>query len=359
MPEPFNPTYPPPRAKLDANESPYEIPADLKERVFHRALGARFSRYESSLENELTEAVADYARVSPDMIVLGNGSDEILHLLAFAYSGPDRPVVAFRPSFETYGAAAELSHAPYTQVELRPPDFPLDMAALTEAVSRGDAVSRGGAANGKEAGLVYLCRPNNPTANLCEVDEVRSLVRGTRAMVAVDEAYFEFAGSTVVPLVDRLAPNLCVSRTFSKAFRLAGLRLGYLVAPPEAVEKVRAHKMPYNLNHMTVAAGLVMLEEVGRLKGWVAETLKERERLEAGLASLAPAVRPLPSTTNFILFELPGRDHNKVWETLRLRGIYIRRYRGETLLDGYLRVSVGSPTENDLFLEELRAVLQA
>lgn len=353
MPEPFNPTYPPPRAKLDANESPYEIPGDLKERVFHRASTAKFSRYESNLESELTEAIADYARVSADMIVLGNGSDEILHLLAFAYSGPDKPVVAFRPSFETYGAAAELARAPYVQVELRPPDFPLDLDTLTEAAN--------GAMSSKEpgqAGLVYLCRPNNPTADLCEVDEVRSLVRGTKAMVAVDEAYFEFAGSTVVPLVDRVAPNLCVSRTFSKAFRLAGLRLGYLVAPPAAVRKVLAHKMPYNLNHMTAAAGLVLLEEVGRLKGWVGETLKERQRLEAGLAALAPAVRPLPSTTNFILFELPGRDHNKVWEALRMRGIYIRRYHGEPLLDGYLRVSVGSPTENDLFIEELRTVIR-
>lgn len=343
MPEPHNPVYPPPRAKLDANESPYEIPVDLKERIFHRSLGARFSRYESSLENELTEAIADYARVSPDMIVLGNGSDEILHMLAFAYSGPDKPVVAFRPSFETYGAAAELARTPFVQVELKPPHFPLDLAGLTKAA--------------KGSGLVYLCRPNNPTANLCEVDEVRDLVRGTQAMVAVDEAYYEFAGSTVVPLVDRLAPNLCVSRTFSKAFRLAGLRLGYLVAPPEAVAKVKSHKMPYNLNHTTAAAGLVMLEEVGRLRAWVAETLKERQRLEAGLVSLAPAVRPLPSTTNFILFELPGRDHNKVWETLRMRGLYIRRYRGEPLLDGYLRVSVGSPTENDLFIEELGSVL--
>jgi histidinol-phosphate/aromatic aminotransferase/cobyric acid decarboxylase-like protein len=234
------------------------------------------------------------------------------------------------------------------------------------ARAQGD---RGGAAHGlvydvealldarrqSGASLTIVCSPNNPTGTCLPIADVERLCADADSLVVIDEAYHEFSGQTVVPLLER-HPNLVVLRTFSKAMALAGLRIGYLLASPELAREVNKARLPYNLNFFSQTAAMAALEEKGALEGAVRRLVEARGRLLVQLADL-PGVRVWSSRANFFLLELLSADPRAVFEGLHRRGVLVRDVTSYPMLERCLRVSVGSEEENEAFLRALGAAL--
>jgi len=216
-----------------------------------------------------------------------------------------------------------------------------------------DAIREARRASG--APVTIVCSPNNPTGTSLPPTDVERLCRDGDGLVVVDEAYHEFSGASVVPLLAR-HPNLIVLRTFSKAMALAGLRVGYLLASPELVREVNKARLPYNLNFFSQLAALAALEEKETLAAGVGALVAERARLLARLAEM-PGVRALPSDANFFLLELEAADPRAVFDSMARRGVLVRDVTSYPQLERCLRVSVGSPQENDAFLHALGTAL--
>lgn len=330
--------------KLNQNENPFDVPETLKRRVLERALSRPWSRYPEFEPAELVARLAESSGWTPDGILAGNGSNELIEALLRVTVGPGVPVVIPEPSFALY---ALLTRVLGGEPHFAPlgPDLEYDARRLREL--------RGGLA----APLTIVCSPNNPTGGTLASDEIARLCDAGDGLVAVDEAYHEFAGASAVALLAD-HPNLIVLRTFSKAMGLAGLRVGYLLAAPELVREIDKARLPYNLNFLSQQAALAALDEPEALRAGVERIVAERERLFRELGRL-PGVRPYPSQANFILFELERADPKAAFEALCARGVLVRDVSGYPRLSRCLRVSVGSGPENDAFLAGLRAALEA
>jgi histidinol-phosphate aminotransferase len=205
------------------------------------------------------------------------------------------------------------------------------------------------------AALTVVCSPNNPTGGVLTAVEVRRLCEDGDGLVVIDEAYHEFAGDSMAPLLES-HPNLVVLRTFSKAMGLAGLRVGYLLASPELVREINKGRLPYNLNFFSQMAALAALEAYAELADRVRQLTEERERMLALVKDL-PGVRAYPSRANFFLIELREADPKAVFEGLYRRGVLVRDVTAYPMLSRCLRISVGSPEENDAFLRALGSAL--
>jgi len=334
----------PAAVKLDQNENPFDLPEKLKRRVVEHALRRPWSRYPEFDPRELLGALASRAGWRADGVVAGNGSNELIEALLRVTVGPGTRVVAPEPTFTLYGLLARILGGELASVPLGS-RFEYDAEALLHA-----ARERG-------AALTIVCSPNNPTGTAMSVAEVAWLCRESDGLVVVDEAYHEFSGCSVVPLLAEHA-NLVVLRTFSKAMAMAGLRVGYLLAAPALVREIDKARLPYNVNFFSQQAALAVLEEEQALAANVARLVGLRDQLFAAL-SAQPGVRPVPSRANFILFELLGADPRAVFEALLHDGVLVRDVTSYPRLGSCLRVSVGSEQENARFLASLRAVLAA
>jgi histidinol-phosphate aminotransferase len=336
---------------MDKNESPRDIPDSIKQRVLELAWDTDFARYNATNLGDLRVALGAALSVPADTIITGNGSDECILILSLAFGGSGTVVIVPTPTFGTYVDAARWSGATVVNVPRRAPTFDLD---VDEIVAAGLTADANAPSEKRFASIVYLCRPNNPTGNTCTEEDVRRVLNVPRCLVVVDEAYFEFANMTVVPWTKEYE-NLIVLRTFSKAYSIAGLRVGYMISNPELVKRLDQCRLPYNVNVFSQAVALVVLEERNWFIEW-ARTLAGNCRELQGRLSRIPGVRVFPSITNFVLFEtpLPARD---VYPMLVDKGIMVRQYPSDTVLERCLRVSVGNPEQDELFLRELRTIL--
>jgi len=326
--------------KLDAMESPFSLPEAVRAKVAAAAAGVPVNRYPDGGADALKAALLQAFGIPATAgIILGNGSDELIQLITMSLARPGAAMVAPEPSFEMYRLNALFAGMRYVGVALRA-DFALDADAMEEAIAR------------ERPALVYLAYPNNPTGNLFATAAVERLLRTTAGLVVVDEAYHAFAEASFLP---RLAefPNLLVLRTVSK-IGMAGLRLGYAVAAPEWIVQFDKVRQPYNLNAMTQAIAPVLLAEQDLLAGWSGKLRAERARLETALAGM-PGVTVFPTRTNFVLARVP--DAPRWFEALRLSGILVKNRHGvHPLLDHCLRITVGTPDENDALLAALAAL---
>ena len=329
--------------KINQNENPYDLPAGLKRRVLDEALARPWSRYPDFDPRELLEALARFARWRADGILAGNGSNELIEAVLMVTVGAGTPVVIPEPTFSLYALLTGVLGGTAVRVPLGP-DFEYDVDALTRAQRE------------QRASVIIACSPNNPTGTALAPDDVARLCRESDALVVVDEAYHEFAGKSVVPLLAD-HPNLVVLRTFSKAMGMAGLRVGYLLASPEIVREVNKARLPYNLNFFSQMAALAALEDEALLRAQVERIATDRDELFRRLAHV-PGVRPFPSRANFILFELEGADPKAVFEAIYERGVLVRDVSATPRLSRCLRVSVGSEEENEAFLSALRHALE-
>lgn len=331
---------------LDANENPYCWPEEVLRRAWEslRLLGTH--RYPRDGQG-LRRAVAGYAGVRPRWVLVGNGSDELIVALLSSLGRRLGRVVLPWPTFTFYRRVAAALGLDTALVDLGP-DFSLSARDLVRALPSGGEA------------LVVFCRPNNPTGNLFPRELVlAALERG--AWVAVDEAYFEFSGDTVCDLLPRYR-RLVVLRTLSKAFALAGLRVGYALGHPDTLAALRSVMQPYSVDAFSQAAALLALEHADMARGWVQALCAGRDELHEKLAEV-PGLRPYPSRANFLLVEvLPGYAAGdgcrgaEVAALLARKGVRVRCWPEEARLREFFRVSVGLPAENAALVEALRRV---
>jgi histidinol-phosphate aminotransferase len=328
--------------RLNTNETPYAPPPEFFERLAKRVATLDLHRYPDRRAWALRTALGERFGLPPERVWAASGSNEILQQLFQAYGGPDRRLLLFRPGYSMHPLLAGVTLTKVVQADLDA-DLRLSAEDAAEAVARHDP------------DIVCLASPNNPTGVPVPLDAVRALHDGSRALVILDEAYIEFGEATGAvsgaTLLDEL-PRLVVCRTFSKAWRLAGARLGYLLAHPWVVDDLRKVRLPYHLDALVQEAGLVALELADEVTAHVAETAAERDRIAARLAQLG--VQVWPSAGNFLLFRAGPAD---LFERLLARDVLVRDFSRTPRLEGCLRVTVGTPAENHRFLSALEESL--
>lgn len=337
---PYDAVYYPGAIILNANENPYDFPREAREEILRRAAAAEFNRYPDPMARALREKISSYIKVPPGNIMVGNGSDELILDLMLTFGLGGRVAVA-TPTFAMYALNGQVAGAAIVEAPRRD-DFSIDAGALIRA------------AEGPDVKVIIACTPNNPTGNATSRAVLEEVLAGTGALVVVDEAYSEFGGESCVPLLERY-PNLVVLRTFSKAFGLAGLRVGYLLANEAVISQLLKVKLPFNLNSFSQLAAQVVLEYLPLFQERIAEILAERDRFFRRL-SFVSGVEVFPSNANFILFRtaLPS---TAVYRALLERSVLIRSVSGFGLAN-CLRVTVGRPEENDLFLSKLSEIME-
>ncbi len=322
---------------LSANENSYGLPAAVRSKIDVLSASLALNRYPDPLATDVRKLIGKREDLPSARIVVGNGGDELIQQLLLAYGGAARRAVAFTPTFVMYGILSELTATEFTPLP-RGPDFAL----------RADF-----GAQAREAGadIIFVCTPNNPSGNLVSNSEIAELAREfPRSLVVVDEAYHEFSRETARALLDRFE-NLIILRTFSKAFSLAGLRLGYMLASEEVIANILKVKLPYNVNVFSQAAAAVLLGNLGQVETVIGEIISERDRLFKALSAIS-GLTPYPSAANFILVGCaPGAT--KVWRRLLDEGILVRNFDRAPGLDNCLRITVGTREENDRVVEVL------
>jgi histidinol-phosphate aminotransferase len=323
--------------KLDAMESPFALPADVRARLAAAVAAVPVNRYPDGAADALKAALAASLRLPREVgLIVGNGSDELLQIVTTAVAKPGAAVLAPDPSFVMYRLYAIYAHARFVPVALAA-DFALDEAAMLDAIER------------ERPALVWLAYPNNPTGNRFDATAVERIIRAAPGLAVVDEAYYAYATHSFLPRVLEF-PNLIVVRTVSK-IGMAGLRLGYAAAHPAWIAELEKVRPPYNVNALTQAAVPVLLDEGELLASQAATIRAERERLEAALARL-PGVTVFPTETNFVLARVPGAGAR--FAALREAGIVVKNLDGwHPLLADCLRITVGLPAENDALLDVL------
>jgi len=331
--------------KLDAMENPFGLPAELARELGHRLAKVALNRYPPADPRALKDRLATAIGLPAGMaLLLGNGSDELIHLTIQACARPGATVLAPWPSFEMYDLSSRFDGCRFVPVPLEA-DFSLDRAAMLAAIAE------------HRPAVVFISWPNNPTGNLFERATVEAVLEAAPGLVVLDEAYLPFAQDTWLPQLAHW-PNLLVLRTFSK-LGLAGIRLGYLCGDPAWIAEINKLRPPYNVNVLTLVAADFLLDHLGMLDEQAAMLRAERGRLLARLRQL-PGVTPFDSAANFILFRVAGGvdSADRVFAGLKSRRILIKnRAHVHPLLAGCLRVTVGLPSENDAFVAALTASL--
>jgi histidinol-phosphate aminotransferase len=320
--------------RLDTNENPFGPAPQVAQAL---AACPDYGFYPN--DRPLRQAVACYAGVAPDRVVLGNGADEIIDLLVRLFVEPGQTVVTCPPTFSMYRFFAEVNRCQVLSIP-RQADFSTDVTAIEAAVR----------ANGESARLLFLVSPGNPDGQAIPLDVIRQLLE-LPLIVAVDEAYIEFGGESSVPFLPD-HENLIVIRTFSKWAGMAGLRLGYALLAPKLAGWLERIRAPYNVNAAAVVAALATLADPEPVQANVARLIAERERLVEALAALT-WLEPFPSQASFILCRVRGRTSRDVVDALAQRGILIRGFSSPTMA-GYVRIGVGRPDQNEKLLAALR-----
>jgi histidinol-phosphate aminotransferase len=341
--EPYDVPSPDVPIVLSANESPYDVPQAVRARVAQISAGLAFNRYPDPSAALLREAIAARFGLTSDQVLVGNGGDELLQYMLIAYGGAERIALSFPPTFSMYAIEATVSGTPLLEIS-RDPE--------TMAVPVEKAIRRLGV---DEASIAIVCSPNNPTGTVTPRSDIIALLDASPALVLLDEAYAEFCDCSCVDLIGS-HKNLLILRTFSKAFSLAGLRVGYLLGQAETLAPIAKVKLPYNADAFSQAVALAALEEVELFEPRWAEARRERDRLAAALAA-KPGTKVHPSEANFLLACVA--DEEKVLSSLADAGILVRRVGGpEGELAGCLRVTVGTPADNDAVIAAWPAAAQ-
>ena len=331
--------------RLNTNESPLPPPAAWQEALAEAVSKLDFHRYPDREAIELRRALADSHGVTPEEIFCANGSNEVLQCLLLAYGGADRAVALFEP---TYTLHAHIARVTGTKVAAGPrrDDFALDLEVVTRVLADAEPV------------VTFLCSPNNPTGRADSAEELAAVADLAPGLLVVDEAYGQFAPSSALELRQRVPDgtrHVVVVRTFSKTWSMAAARLGYLIGPAPVVEALERVALPYHLDALKQAAGLLALRFVGEMEDRIGLIVRERQRLLAALARLP--VTAWPSQANFILFRPEQRKGAEVWQGLLDRSVLVRDTSTWPRLANCLRVTVGTPEENDAFLSALAEVL--
>jgi histidinol-phosphate aminotransferase len=357
--------------RLNTNESAVPPPVEFCTELAATVGELAVNRYPDRRATALREAIGRHHGVGADWIFCANGSNEVLQCLMLAYGGPGRAALVFEPTYALHAHIGRLTGTAVVTAE-RDEAFAVDPAEAAELLGLVN-----GEVGGREPTMTLLCSPNNPTGNAERQETVKSLAAAVPGLLVVDEAYAQFAPWSALELVAAPSPapagdgaegtgastsemcrheNVVVVRTFSKTWAMAALRLGYLVADPAVVAACESAALPYHLDAIKQAAGILALRFEPEMRQRTADVVAERIRVEAGLRALGGTV--WPSDANFLLFRLEGRDASEVWQALVHRSVLVRDVSAWARLEGCLRVTIGTPAENEAFLSALASVLE-
>jgi histidinol-phosphate aminotransferase len=327
--------------KLNQNENPWDAPARIKEEVLRRLAARKWSQYTDFVPAGLHDELAKFSGWKSDGIIAGNGSNELIQASLMVTMATGKRVLLSEPTFLLYRQIATVLGGEVESVPLTS-SLQYDSEALLKAVEA------------QQPDVTIICSPNNPTGCVIDDDALRALLRISRGLVVVDEAYHEFAEHSVVPLLHDYE-NLIVLRTFSKAMAFAALRLGYLLASPELTREIRKAVLPYSVNLFAQIAAEVAIENYdSELRPLVKRIIAERGRLFEELSKIED-LSPVASKGNFMVVK-SAMDPKRIFTELLSRDILIRDVSGYPMLSEYFRFSVGTPEENDYVLKAIREV---
>ncbi len=324
--------------RLNANECPLPLPAAFSEDLAAAVRDVALNRYPDGEMRALRDALAARTGHPADGVWPANGSNEVLTQLLQAYGGPGRSAAVFEPTYVLHRRLCWLTQTELAERRLDPP-FRIGDEDVAWASDAG-------------VDVVFVCSPNNPTGTTQTLDTIAGLAAATDALVIVDEAYADFGGDSALPLVADHT-NVAVVRTFSKAFALAGARIGYVLASPTVVEDLRRVRLPYHLSALTQAAGVTALRHAEEAAASIDAVREQRDRLVETLSRVDGAT-VFPSRANFVLFQPPG-DAKTIWRGLLDRGVLVRDLT--EVVPNALRVTAGTAHEVDLFLKSLDEVV--
>ncbi|MFP5322402.1 MAG: histidinol-phosphate transaminase [Acidimicrobiia bacterium] len=328
--------------RLNTNEAPEPPPEGFAEALADEIARIDWHRYPDRAAAELRAAIAEHHGVSPSQVFVANGSNEVLQTLCLTYGGAGRSVATFEPTYALHSHIPKITGTDVVSGE-RGPDFALDMDEVRRVLTE------------HEPTITFLCSPNNPTGMIETEETVRAVADLAPGLVVVDEAYGQFAPWSALELVDDESP-LVVTRTYSKTWSMAAARLGYLVGPSWLVDDLAEVVLPYHLDSVKQVAGRVALRYETEMRRRVSDLVEERGRVTAALADLPVTV--WPSGANFILFRPETIDGDTVWKRLVERSVLVRNCASWPRLDGCLRLTLGTPAEDDRFLEALTDILE-
>ena len=320
------------KVKLDANENPFDFPMELKEIILKDLFKHPFNRYPDPDAFLLKELLAGEIKVAKDRITLGNGSDELIQSLTLAFGSKDSLV--FYPSFSMYGIISTACNIK-TRVISLDKKFDIDLDTTLRYIKKN------------QPSLIFIGYPNNPTGNSFTKDKIISIIKSSSGLVVMDEAYSEFSNKSFLSLINEY-DNLVILRTFSKAYGLAGCRIGYMIASKNVVEQVNKVKLPFNLNSISQRIGIIALKHKKKCNEAIKTILSERTRLLREMQKNS-MLYTFPTEANFILFR-PKISSETIFKKLLTNGILIRNVADNRLLKNCLRVTVGKPSENNTFL---------
>ena len=330
--------------KLNQNENPWDVTPAIKAETLRRLENRKWSRYPDFIPTSLHERLANFATWSPDGVLAGNGSNELIQALLMVTINDRKRVLISEPTFALYRQVTRVLGGEVISLPLTA-DFNFNVDQLLQHAERSSV------------DLIILCSPNNPTGCVIRDEDLRRLLRSAPGLVVIDEAYHEFAEHSVVPLLNEFA-NLVVLRTFSKAMGLAALRVGYLLAARGLVTEIRKALLPYNLNAFSQTAAEVSLEMYGsELLPTVTRIIGERERLFGALGEIDGFV-PVASQANFMIVKTQIAPKS-IFNELLKKDILVRDVSSYPMLDSYFRVNVGTPTENDALIRALQEIAAA
>ncbi len=315
---------------IDANENPYDD--DFP-----------FNRYPDPLQLELKGLLADWRKVNIDQIFLGNGSDEIIDILIRVFCVPGEDAIyTFKPGFGMYKVAAAINDVNIKEFPLDE-DFRLEVDSFLQDVPNKNKIT-------------FLCSPNNPTGNSIDLFDVKKICRELENIVVVDEAYIDFSdNSSAVTLLDECS-NLVVLQTFSKALGGAGIRIGMSFAHPELIKIMNKVKMPYNISRSNQMEAIRLVKDTNKLNEIIGEVKTEKSKLKEALSKFDNIIKVYPSNANFYLIKF--KNANEVYDQLVKNGIVVRNRTNQYNCAGCLRITVGTPTENQKLLETLATINQ-
>lgn len=327
------------RIKIDANESPYNIFEDIGSLVLSRLSEQDLNRYPDNDAAGLKKTLAEYVGVEEESILCGNGSDELLKIIIDTFVDKEDVVVTHSPSFAMYKVMTGIAGGKLIEVQGNE-DFSIDINAI---------ISK---ANKNKAKVIFLCTPNNPTGRIVDREDIIRVLDNTSSIVVVDEAYFEFFGETIIDKIKDYE-KLIVLRTLSKAFGLAGLRIGYVAANKELIEIISRVKAPYNLNSISQYIGERVLDNKEIAFKYIEKLKYERDKLFIELEKIK-GVQAIPSNSNFILIRVSKYQY--LTKRFREEKINIKGFGTEGLLKNCIRLTVGTDRENIEVLRILKEV---
>jgi len=314
---------------------------DANENSFGSPLPENFNRYPDPLQLDLKDAISKIKGVPIENTFLGNGSDEAIDLLFRAFCNPGKDnVIILPPTYGMYEVSANINDVEIRKVNLLP-NFQLDLEGIAEAIDENTK-------------LIFICSPNNPTGNSIVRTDIETVLANFKGLVIIDEAYINFAKQRTFIQELTEYPHLVILQTFSKAWGLAGLRLGMAFASSIVIDILNKVKAPYNISQSTQDLALAAMQNVGQVNEWIKITVAERDLLSKRLLELSMVKKVYPSDANFILVEVA--DASSTYNALVEQGIIIRDRSKVTLCEGCLRITIGTQKENEILLSALKSL---